>query len=98
VHDLAAEAAEFPEGQAMAVRMGHRTILSVPLLRKGEAIGSLSVRRTEVRPFTAKQIELAETFADQAAIAIENGCSMKSRKRAASSRKRASTNPSSSPI
>src|SRR5206468_9491039 len=72
VHDLVAEAAEFPEGQAMAVRMGHRTILSVPLLRDGEAIGSLSVRRTEVRPFTDKQIELAETFADQAVIAIEN--------------------------
>jgi GAF domain-containing protein len=72
VHDLSAESDEFPEGRALALRLGHRTILSTPLLREGEAIGSLSLRRTDVRPFTAKQIELAETFADQAVIAIEN--------------------------
>jgi GAF domain-containing protein/CheY-like chemotaxis protein len=72
VHDLWAAGDEFPEGQALALRQGHRTILSVPLLRDSEAIGSLSLRRAEVRPFTEKQIELAETFADQAVIAIEN--------------------------
>jgi GAF domain-containing protein len=72
VDDLVARADEFPEGQAMAARLGHRTILSLPLLRGDEAIGSLSIRRTEVRPFTEKQIELATTFADQAVIAIEN--------------------------
>ena len=72
VHDLTAAGDEFPEGSADALRLGHRTILSVPLLREDEAIGSLSVRRTTVRPFTEKQVGLVQTFADQAVIAIEN--------------------------
>jgi signal transduction histidine kinase/DNA-binding FrmR family transcriptional regulator len=72
VHDLSAAGDEFPDGHALGLRMGHLTVLSVPLLRDNEAIGVLVLRRTEARPFTAKQIELATTFADQAVIAIEN--------------------------
>jgi GAF domain-containing protein len=72
VHDLMAERDEYPAGHAMAERLGHRTILAVPLLRENKAIGAVAIRRSEVRPFSQKQIDLLVMFADQAAIAIEN--------------------------
>ena len=72
VHDLSLAGDEYPEGQKMAISMGFRTILATPLLRSGEAIGALMIRRTDVRPFSDRQIALLKTFADQAVIAIEN--------------------------
>src|SRR5215468_1823054 len=72
VADLPAETDEFPEGSDIARRLGFHTNLAVPLMRASEAIGVINIRRTEVRPFTDRQISLLNIFADQAVIAIEN--------------------------
>ena len=72
VHDLQQAQDEYPRGSELARRHGHHTTLAVPLLREGRALGAILVRRTEVQPFDDKHIALLRTFADQAAIAMEN--------------------------
>ena len=68
IHDIQRD----PEYRVTAGQMSFRTVLAVPLLREGKAVGALGLWRREVQPLSDKQIALVETFADQAVIAIEN--------------------------
>jgi PAS domain S-box-containing protein len=72
VADMQMETSEFPESSENARLMGFRTILCVPLMREGTAIGTINLRRTEIHPFMARHVSLLQTFADQAVIAVEN--------------------------
>jgi GAF domain-containing protein len=72
VVDLQSMDHDFPLGREYAFALGHRTTLAVPLIREDCALGTILVRRTEVRPFDDRHVALLKTFADQAAIAIEN--------------------------
>jgi two-component system, NtrC family, sensor kinase len=72
-HDLLGQSGdEFPEARNVVPGQVHRTVLSIPLLREGDAIGAISLRRMEAQPFSEKQIELLWSFADQAVISISN--------------------------
>src|SRR5262245_13029542 len=72
VTDLQAETDACPESSELARREHHLSLLDVPLIRAGVTIGAIVIRRTEVRPFTDREVELLKTFAAQAVIAIEN--------------------------
>src|SRR6185503_9246923 len=68
IHDVLAD----PEFTYLGGQLPVRTLLAIPMLRANELLGVITIRRDEVLPFSDGQIALVETFADQAAIAIEN--------------------------
>jgi len=63
---------DYPAARKMQARIGHHTVLAVPLIREDHAIGAIALWRMEIRPFSDKETWLVKTFADQAGIAIDN--------------------------
>ena len=72
VHREPGSASEYPEGNAVAKRYGYRVTCSVPLMREGEAVGAIGIRRINAEPLDEKQIAVIQSFANQAAIALGN--------------------------
>jgi signal transduction histidine kinase len=72
IADIQTQTDEFPEASKLAQHLNFHTILVVLLMREGSAIGVIGLRRTEAQLFTKRQVDLLQTFADQAVIAIEN--------------------------
>jgi len=60
------------EMRELARTRGYRSVLAAPMLRDGQPIGALTITRAEGGPFSSAEIELLQTFADQAVIAVEN--------------------------
>src|SRR6185312_4791755 len=72
IPDMLAEGAEYPRSHELARRFGHRTVVVLPLYREGQPVGTILLRRQDVRRFNEREIALLQTFGDQAAIALEN--------------------------
>jgi GAF domain-containing protein len=72
IADIQTQANEFPETSANARRWGFHSVLQIPLMREGIAIGTIALRRTAAQLFTERQVALLQAFANQAVIAIEN--------------------------
>jgi GAF domain-containing protein/DNA-binding response OmpR family regulator len=72
VHNQRRMKSEFPAGDKVAKKNGYKMTCAVPLMREGKAIGCISIRRTRPELLTEKQIALVQSFANQAAIAVEN--------------------------
>jgi len=72
IPDILAAGDEYPTSRELALRLHHRTVVVTPLFREGRAFGIILMRRSDVRPFSERELTLLRTFGDQAAIAIEN--------------------------